>query len=50
MRNFNPSVTEQKKLLSPKLLVSCFMSGWLLATLLFSFFRPQIHHMIDHIL
>jgi hypothetical protein len=26
------------------------MSGWLLATLLFAFFRPQIHNMIDHIL
>jgi hypothetical protein len=50
MRNFFSTVSEQKKPVSVKLLISCFMSGWLLATLLFSFIRPQIHHLIDHIL
>jgi hypothetical protein len=50
MRNFFLAVPEQKKPISVKLLFSCFMSGWLLATLLFSFFRPQIHRFIDHIL
>jgi len=50
MRNFFSAVPEQKKPLSARLLISCFMTGWLLATLLFSLFRPQIHHFIDHIL
>jgi hypothetical protein len=50
MRNFNSAVPEQKKPLSVKLLISCFMAGWLLATLVFALFRPQIHHLIDHIL
>ena len=50
MRNFISPAAEQKKTPPVKLLISCLMSGWLLITLLFAFFRPQIHHMIDPIL
>jgi hypothetical protein len=50
MKNFLSTVPEQKQPLSKKLLFSCLMAGYLLATLIFTFFRPQVHHFIDTIL
>jgi hypothetical protein len=50
MRKFLTAVIEYTQPLSKKLLFSCFMAGYLLATLLFVFFRPQVHHFINSIL
>jgi len=50
MKDFNSAVTKLPKPTSRKLLVSCFMAGYLLFTLIFSIFRPQVHHFIDAIL
>jgi hypothetical protein len=49
MKSFLLSVIEQTGPLSKKLLFSSFMAGYLLATLLFAFFRPQVHHFLDKI-
>jgi hypothetical protein len=50
MKNFMSVKPRQSKPLSGKWLISGFMAGYLLASLLFSFFRPQVHHFIDAIL
>jgi hypothetical protein len=50
MRKFLTAVIESTQPLSKKLLFSCFMAGYLLATLLFVFFKPQVHHFINSIL
>jgi hypothetical protein len=50
MKAFLSAVFENTRPLSTKLLFSCFMAGYLLATLLFIFFRPQVHHFINSIL
>ncbi len=47
MKNFLTAVFENAGPISIKLLFSCFMTGYLLATLLFFFFRPQVHHFIN---
>ncbi len=47
MKNFLSAVLEQTRPLSYKLLFSSFMAGYLLAVLLFAFYRPQIHHFMD---
>jgi hypothetical protein len=50
MKKFLTTVIENSQPFSKKLLFSCFMAGYLLATLLFIFFRPQVHHLISSIL
>jgi hypothetical protein len=50
MTTFFSSVLQNTGPLSKKLLFSSFMAGYLLATLLFAFFRPQIHHFLSTIL
>ncbi|HEV3221867.1 MAG TPA: hypothetical protein VGZ90_03275 [Puia sp.] len=50
MKTFLSAVFENTGPLSKKLLFSCFIAGYLLATLLFAFFRPQVHHIINSIL
>ncbi len=47
MKKFLTAVMENNKPLSKKLLFSSFMAGYLLATLLFAFFQPQVHHFIQ---
>jgi hypothetical protein len=47
MKNFLSAVLEQTRPLSQKLLISTFMAGYLLGTLLFAFYKPQIRHMMD---
>ena len=50
MRKFLSAVVENAQPYSKKLLFSCFMAGYLLATLLFVFFRPQVHHFLNSII
>jgi hypothetical protein len=50
MRKFLTAVVQNNKPLSKKLLFSSFMAGYLLATLLFTFFQPQVHRFINSIL
>ncbi len=50
MKTFFASVLENTGPISRKLLFFSFMAGYLLATLLFVFFRPQIHHLLNSIL
>ena len=49
MKTFLTAVFENTRPLSKKLLFSSFMAGYLLATLLFALFRPQVHHFINSI-
>jgi hypothetical protein len=49
MKTFLSAVFENTRPVSKKLLFSSFMAGYLLATLLFAFFRPQVHHFINSI-
>jgi len=49
-KDFNSAVREQNQTPSKKILVSCFMAGYLLFTLVLAIFRPQVHHVIDAIL
>ncbi len=46
MKTFLSAVFENTRPLSKKLLFSCFIAGYILATLLFAFFGPQMHHFI----
>ena len=50
MKNFITAVIENTRPISKKLLFSCFMTGYLLAVVLFAFFRPQVHRFLDLIL
>ncbi len=50
MKNFLQAVIENTQPLSKKLLFTCFISGYLLATVFFAFFGPQVHHFLDNIL
>jgi hypothetical protein len=49
MKKFLAAVIENTQPLSKKLLFSSFMAGYLLATILFAFFRPQVHHFMNSI-
>ncbi|HEY4936650.1 MAG TPA: hypothetical protein VII44_08725 [Puia sp.] len=50
MKNYLSAVFENTGPLSKKLLFSSFMAGYLLATLIIAFFRPQVHHFLNSIL
>ena len=50
MKKFLTAVMENNQPFSKKLLFSSFIAGYLLATLLFAFFQPQVHHFINSIL
>jgi hypothetical protein len=50
MKTFLSAVIENTGPFSKRLLFSSFMAGYLLATLLFAFFRPQVHHFLNSIL
>jgi hypothetical protein len=50
MRKFISAVVYNTQPLSKKLLFTCFISGYLLATIIFGFFGPQVHHFMDQIL
>ena len=49
MKNFLSDVFDLTRPPSIKILLSSFMTGYLLATLLFAFFRPQIHQFLEFI-
>ncbi len=50
MKNFFSDVIEHARPLSKKILFTSFMAGYLLAMVLFVFFRPQVHRFLDLIL
>jgi hypothetical protein len=50
MKTFLSAVFENTRPLSKKLLFSSFMAGYLLATLLFFFFGPQVHHFLNSLI
>jgi len=50
MKRFLTDVIENTQPISKKLLFSSFMAGYLLATLIFAFFRLQVHHFLDSML
>jgi hypothetical protein len=50
MKKFLTAVLDNNRPLSKKLLFSSFIAGYLVASLLFAFFQPQVHHFINSIL
>jgi hypothetical protein len=50
MKKFLLAVIEQAQPLSPKLLVTSFISGYTLAIIFFKFYGPQVHRFLDTIL
>jgi len=50
MKTFLLAVFENTGPISKRLLFSCFMAGYFLATLLFIFFRPQVYHFLNSII
>ena len=50
MRKFILAVAHNTQPLSKKLLFTCFMAGYLLATLIFAIFSHQVHQFLDQIL
>jgi hypothetical protein len=50
MRKFLSAVIESTQPISKKLLFTSFIAGYLLATIFFGFFRPQVHHFLDSLL
>jgi hypothetical protein len=50
MKNFLSAIFEHKQPLSKKLLFSSFMTGYCVATIIFTFFRPLVHRFLDSIL
>jgi hypothetical protein len=47
MKKFLLAVVENTMPLSKKLLFSCFLAGYLLATLFYGLCGPQIHHFLN---
>jgi len=50
MKEFILSVIENIRPLSYKLLFTCFISGYIAATVFFGFFGPQVHHFLNKML
>jgi hypothetical protein len=50
MKHFISSVIENTRPLSYKLLFTCFISGYISATVFFGFFGLQVHHFLNKIL
>jgi hypothetical protein len=50
MKNFLLAVIENTQPLSKKLLFTCFISGYFLATIFFRFFGPEVHRFLNSIL
>ena len=50
MKNFISSVIENTRPISYKLLFTCFISGYVVAIVLFGFFGPQVHHFLNKML
>jgi hypothetical protein len=47
MKKFLYAVVENTRPLSPKLLFTSFISGYLLAIILYTFYSTQIHQLIN---
>ncbi len=50
MKRFISSVIENTQPLSYKLLFTCFISGYVAATIFFGFFGPQVHLFLNKML
>jgi hypothetical protein len=50
MKHFLSSVIENTRPLSTKLLFTCFISGYVTATVFFGVFGPQVHHFLNKII
>jgi hypothetical protein len=50
MKRFFSSLIENTQPLSYKLLFTCFISGYITATVFFGFFGPQVHYFLNKIL
>ncbi len=50
MKKFLLAVIEEVQPLSPKLLVTCFISGYSLAIIFYKFYGPQVHRFLELIL
>jgi hypothetical protein len=50
MKKFLSAVIENVQPLSPKLLFTCFISGYILAILFFTFFSVQMHQFLNSII
>jgi hypothetical protein len=50
MKRFISSVIENTQPLTYKLLFTCFISGYITATVFFGFFGPEVHHFLHKML
>jgi hypothetical protein len=47
MKKFLMAVIENTQPISQKMLFMSFISGYGLAILIYTFYRPQVHHLVD---
>jgi hypothetical protein len=50
MKTFLSSVTDSTRPLSQKLLLTSFISGYVLAIFIYKFFSPEVHQFLNSIL
>jgi hypothetical protein len=50
MKRFISSVIENTQPISYKLLFTSFISGYIVATVFFGFFGPEVHHFLNKML
>jgi hypothetical protein len=50
MKKFLLALSEQARPLSPKLLLTCFISGYTLGIIIYKFYGNQVHQFLESIL